>query len=220
MAGLVPAIHVLAIEKKVVDARVKPGHDEPVQNRRAFQGPRSSAAISRTERIADIPSAPGCGSAKAPCRSRSSDRSPCGSCRTPAFSWWWSACSRSWSVTPLARAKPRVPAKQPVPARLAQAQPPGPDPIRSPARSGQVRRLRAGTGKRRALQCEKVYSFQKLRLLIRPSGTTRSLAYTIFAPREQRHTRSSRSKQLKTSQNIRDVPNPKPRPETARSPRS
>jgi hypothetical protein len=29
MAGLVPAIHVLAIEKKGVDARVKPGHDEP-----------------------------------------------------------------------------------------------------------------------------------------------------------------------------------------------
>jgi hypothetical protein len=28
MAGLVPAIHVLAIEKKGVDARVKPGHDE------------------------------------------------------------------------------------------------------------------------------------------------------------------------------------------------
>jgi len=27
MAGLVPAIHVLAIEKKGVDARVKPGHD-------------------------------------------------------------------------------------------------------------------------------------------------------------------------------------------------
>jgi hypothetical protein len=28
MAGLVPAIHVLAIGKKGVDARVKPGHDE------------------------------------------------------------------------------------------------------------------------------------------------------------------------------------------------
>jgi hypothetical protein len=27
MAGLVPAIRVLAIEKKGVDARVKPGHD-------------------------------------------------------------------------------------------------------------------------------------------------------------------------------------------------
>src|SRR6516164_5930974 len=30
MAGLVPAIHVLANRKKGVDARVKPGHDEPV----------------------------------------------------------------------------------------------------------------------------------------------------------------------------------------------
>jgi hypothetical protein len=28
MAGLVPAIHVSAIGKKGVDARVKPGHDE------------------------------------------------------------------------------------------------------------------------------------------------------------------------------------------------
>ena len=28
MAGLDPAIYVLATEKKVVDARVKPGHDE------------------------------------------------------------------------------------------------------------------------------------------------------------------------------------------------
>jgi hypothetical protein len=28
MAGLVPAIHVLANRKKGVDARVKPGHDE------------------------------------------------------------------------------------------------------------------------------------------------------------------------------------------------
>jgi hypothetical protein len=28
MAGLVPAIHVLATEKKGVDARVKPAHDE------------------------------------------------------------------------------------------------------------------------------------------------------------------------------------------------
>jgi len=28
MAGLVPAIHVLVSEKEVVDARVKPGHDE------------------------------------------------------------------------------------------------------------------------------------------------------------------------------------------------
>jgi hypothetical protein len=31
MAGLDPAIHVLAIEKKGVDARVKPGHDESVE---------------------------------------------------------------------------------------------------------------------------------------------------------------------------------------------
>src|SRR6516225_10688160 len=30
MAGLVPAIHVLANRKKGVDARVKPGHDESV----------------------------------------------------------------------------------------------------------------------------------------------------------------------------------------------
>jgi hypothetical protein len=31
MAGLVPAIHVLALlEKKDVDARDKPGHDEPL----------------------------------------------------------------------------------------------------------------------------------------------------------------------------------------------
>jgi hypothetical protein len=29
MAGLVPAIHVLAIAKKGVDARHKAGHDEP-----------------------------------------------------------------------------------------------------------------------------------------------------------------------------------------------
>jgi hypothetical protein len=28
MAGLVPAIHVFGTEKKGVDARVKPGHDE------------------------------------------------------------------------------------------------------------------------------------------------------------------------------------------------
>jgi hypothetical protein len=28
MAGLVPAIHVLATKKKDVDARDKPGHDE------------------------------------------------------------------------------------------------------------------------------------------------------------------------------------------------
>jgi hypothetical protein len=28
MAGLVPAIHVLAAKKKDVDARVEPGHDE------------------------------------------------------------------------------------------------------------------------------------------------------------------------------------------------
>ena len=28
MAGLVPAIHVLVSEKQVVDARVKPGHDD------------------------------------------------------------------------------------------------------------------------------------------------------------------------------------------------
>jgi hypothetical protein len=28
MAGLVPAIHVLATRKKVVDARDKPGHDD------------------------------------------------------------------------------------------------------------------------------------------------------------------------------------------------
>jgi hypothetical protein len=28
MAGLVPAIHVLAVEKKDVDARHKAGHDE------------------------------------------------------------------------------------------------------------------------------------------------------------------------------------------------
>jgi hypothetical protein len=28
MAGLVPAIHVFAARKKVVDARDKPGHDE------------------------------------------------------------------------------------------------------------------------------------------------------------------------------------------------
>jgi hypothetical protein len=28
MAGLVPAIHVLAALDQVVDARVKPGHDE------------------------------------------------------------------------------------------------------------------------------------------------------------------------------------------------
>jgi hypothetical protein len=28
MAGLVPAIHVLACEKKDVDARDKPGHDD------------------------------------------------------------------------------------------------------------------------------------------------------------------------------------------------
>jgi hypothetical protein len=30
MAGLVPAIHVLQIDKKGVDARVKPGNDESV----------------------------------------------------------------------------------------------------------------------------------------------------------------------------------------------
>jgi len=30
MAGLVPAIHVLANRKKGVDARIKPGHDESV----------------------------------------------------------------------------------------------------------------------------------------------------------------------------------------------
>ena len=30
MAGLVPAIHVLAVTKKGVDARVKPGHDVPL----------------------------------------------------------------------------------------------------------------------------------------------------------------------------------------------
>jgi len=28
MAGLVPAIHVFAVGKKVVDARVKPAHDD------------------------------------------------------------------------------------------------------------------------------------------------------------------------------------------------
>jgi len=28
MAGLVPAIHVLGDDKKVVDARIKSGHDE------------------------------------------------------------------------------------------------------------------------------------------------------------------------------------------------
>jgi hypothetical protein len=28
MAGLVPAIHVLAMQRKCVDARDKPGHDE------------------------------------------------------------------------------------------------------------------------------------------------------------------------------------------------
>jgi hypothetical protein len=28
MAGLVPAIHVFAITKEVVDARVRPGHDD------------------------------------------------------------------------------------------------------------------------------------------------------------------------------------------------
>jgi hypothetical protein len=33
MAGLVPAIHVLAIKKEGVDARVKPGHDEQTENR-------------------------------------------------------------------------------------------------------------------------------------------------------------------------------------------
>jgi hypothetical protein len=32
MAGLVPAIHVLAVEKKGVDAPVKPGHDEFVES--------------------------------------------------------------------------------------------------------------------------------------------------------------------------------------------
>jgi hypothetical protein len=30
MAGLVPAIHLLATGKKGVDARVKPGHDEGI----------------------------------------------------------------------------------------------------------------------------------------------------------------------------------------------
>jgi hypothetical protein len=30
MAGLVPAIHVFSATKEVVDARVKPGHDERV----------------------------------------------------------------------------------------------------------------------------------------------------------------------------------------------
>jgi hypothetical protein len=32
MAGLDPAIYVLATEKKGVDARVKPGHDESVES--------------------------------------------------------------------------------------------------------------------------------------------------------------------------------------------
>jgi hypothetical protein len=33
MAGLVPAIHVLTAEKKDVDARDKPGHDEITDTR-------------------------------------------------------------------------------------------------------------------------------------------------------------------------------------------
>jgi hypothetical protein len=33
MAGLVPAIHVARLGKKVVDARVKPGHDDGVCGR-------------------------------------------------------------------------------------------------------------------------------------------------------------------------------------------
>src|SRR6516165_7170786 len=44
MAGLVPAIHVLANRKKGVDARVKPGHDESVgrlTSRRGFHRSRS-----------------------------------------------------------------------------------------------------------------------------------------------------------------------------------
>jgi hypothetical protein len=32
MAGLVPAIHVALQRKEVVDARVKPGHDELLSN--------------------------------------------------------------------------------------------------------------------------------------------------------------------------------------------
>jgi hypothetical protein len=39
MAGLVPAIHVLAA-KKVVDARDKPGHDEREVSERAMNGTR------------------------------------------------------------------------------------------------------------------------------------------------------------------------------------
>jgi len=37
MAGLVPAIHVLVSERQVVDARVKPGHDdgEPINQKKA-----------------------------------------------------------------------------------------------------------------------------------------------------------------------------------------
>ncbi len=31
MAGLVPAIHVFAAERKGVDARVEPGHDESAE---------------------------------------------------------------------------------------------------------------------------------------------------------------------------------------------
>jgi hypothetical protein len=34
MAGLVPAIHVFAAKKKVVDARDKPGHDVAIQGER------------------------------------------------------------------------------------------------------------------------------------------------------------------------------------------
>src|SRR6516225_4943230 len=51
MAGRVPAIHVLAIEKKGVDARVKPGHDESVarlKSRRSFH--RSGSVLPPHER--------------------------------------------------------------------------------------------------------------------------------------------------------------------------
>jgi len=48
MLGLVPGIHVLAKGKKDVDGRVKPGHDDPYEDRNADFDPRimiSTAAI-------------------------------------------------------------------------------------------------------------------------------------------------------------------------------
>jgi hypothetical protein len=50
MAGLVPAIHVLAAEKKGVDARVKPGHDEHAEPYRDMvKFPRALLTAQRPE---------------------------------------------------------------------------------------------------------------------------------------------------------------------------